>query len=93
MPSDTQILDRDSTSNIQNITLPDTWARKDTILFASGQSTDRNLSQLLYWEFFSSSVNAQQPRFSEAYQTMLASEDIIRREWDDPEEDALWADL
>lgn len=30
---------------------------------------------------------------SEAYQTMLASEEILREEWDDPEEDELWADL
>lgn len=29
----------------------------------------------------------------EVYQTMLASEEILRREWDTPEEDAAWADL
>jgi len=91
MPSDTQILDRDSTSNIQNITLPDTWARENTTIFASGQSTALDLS--LCWDFFSFPVKIQQPHFSEAYQTMLASEDVLRRDWDDPEEDALWADL
>ena len=31
--------------------------------------------------------------FSESMQTMLASEAVLRREWDDPEEDAAWADL
>lgn len=31
--------------------------------------------------------------FSEAFQTMLASEAVLRREWDLPEEDAAWADL
>jgi len=31
--------------------------------------------------------------YSEALQTMLATEDILRRDWDDPEEDALWANL
>jgi prevent-host-death family protein len=29
----------------------------------------------------------------EAYQAMLASEQVLRREWDTPEEDAAWADL
>ena len=30
---------------------------------------------------------------SEAYQTMLASEAVLRRDWDRPEEDAAWAGL
>jgi hypothetical protein len=30
---------------------------------------------------------------SETYQTMLASEAILRRDWDRPEEDAAWANL
>lgn len=30
---------------------------------------------------------------SEAYQTMLASENILRQDWDQPEEDLAWADL
>ncbi len=30
---------------------------------------------------------------SDAYQTMLASEAVLRRDWDQPEEDAAWADL
>jgi hypothetical protein len=30
---------------------------------------------------------------SEAFQTMLASEQVLRRDWDRPEEDAAWADL
>lgn len=30
---------------------------------------------------------------SEAYQTMLASESVLRRDWDRPEEDAAWASL
>lgn len=29
----------------------------------------------------------------ETYQTMLASEDVLRRDWDTPEEDVAWADL
>ena len=30
---------------------------------------------------------------SEAYETMLASEAVLRRDWDGPEEDEAWADL
>jgi prevent-host-death family protein len=30
---------------------------------------------------------------SESYQTMLASENVLRREWETPDEDAAWADL
>ena len=36
---------------------------------------------------------ALKDRPSEAYQTMVASEQILIREWDTPEEDAAWADL
>ena len=30
---------------------------------------------------------------SDSFQTMLASEQVLRRDWDRPEEDAAWADL
>lgn len=30
---------------------------------------------------------------SDAYQTMLASEDVLARDWNRPEEDEAWADL
>ncbi len=30
---------------------------------------------------------------SETYQTMLASEAVLRRDWERPEEDEAWADL
>jgi hypothetical protein len=29
----------------------------------------------------------------ETFQTMLASEQVLRRDWDTPEEDAAWGDL
>ena len=32
-------------------------------------------------------------RFSEAFRTMLASEAVLRRDWDRPEEDEAWASL
>jgi len=33
------------------------------------------------------------PPVSEAFQTMLSSEAVLRRDWDKPEEDLAWADL
>jgi len=30
---------------------------------------------------------------SESFQTMLASEQVLRRDWETPEEDGAWADL
>jgi hypothetical protein len=30
---------------------------------------------------------------SPAFETMLASEEVLRRDWDTPEEDAAWAHL
>jgi hypothetical protein len=35
----------------------------------------------------------QSSTYSDAFQTMLASEEVLRRDWDQPEEDAAWADL
>ncbi len=32
-------------------------------------------------------------RSSEAYQTMLVSEAVLRRDWERPEEDTAWANL
>jgi TorA maturation chaperone TorD len=36
---------------------------------------------------------AASERLSEAFLTMLASEAVLRRDWDLPEEDMAWADL
>jgi len=36
---------------------------------------------------------AKDGEMSESFQTMLASEAVLRRDWDRPEEDAAWADL
>jgi hypothetical protein len=33
------------------------------------------------------------PFKSEAFKTMLASEQVLKRDWDTPEEDAAWSDL
>ncbi len=42
---------------------------------------------------FVSYLLACEEGFSEALQTMLASEAVLRRDWDRPEEDLAWADL
>jgi hypothetical protein len=36
---------------------------------------------------------AERGEISEGLNTMLASEAVLRRDWDRPEEDAAWADL
>lgn len=36
---------------------------------------------------------AETGKMSESFETMLASEVVLRRDWDRPEEDAAWADL
>ena len=41
---------------------------------------------------FVSYLAARQPT-SESFQTMLASEQMLREDWERPEEDEAWADL
>ena len=36
---------------------------------------------------------AERRNLSESLATMLASESVLRRDWDRPEEDAAWSDL
>ena len=36
---------------------------------------------------------AEGERMSVGFETMLASEAVLRRDWDRPEDDAAWADL
>jgi hypothetical protein len=38
-------------------------------------------------------IRQAQEKSSEAFQTMLASEAVLRRDWDRPEEDKAWANL
>lgn len=81
-----------STSAQQRVSLLDTSARQRTVVFAGKQ----NISPFDWAEFLGAiafSVMIPQPRYSEAYRTMLASESILRRDWEQPEEDAAWADL
>lgn len=43
-------------------------------------------------EFLRGKAN-KRPEPSAAMQTMLATEAVLRRDWDSPEEDAAWSDL
>ncbi len=50
------------------------------------------------YDFVSYLVEREQHQFdllteTDAFQTMLASEAVLRRDWDTPEEDAAWAHL
>ena len=43
------------------------------------------------FDFVSYLAERQLP--SEAFQTMLASESVLRKDWEQPEEDEVWANL
>lgn len=52
---------------------------------------------VVVYDFVSYLVDRETAQFptemSEAFQTMLASEAVLRRDWDLPEENLAWADL
>lgn len=48
-------------------------------------------SNVFIYKIIHSIIN--EPRTSEAYQLMLASEEVLKKEWDTPEEDEAWQDL
>jgi len=80
-----------NTSSYQKGAILATSAKDQITIFADDQDND------LYWPrlLASSTPSHNEPmrRYSEAYLTMLASEDILRRDWDQPEEDEAWANL
>lgn len=79
------------TSNRQKVSLPSASARQKTIVFVGNQNKIIDWEQLL--GIVNYSIRIPRTRYSEAYQTMLVSESILRRDWDLPEEDAAWANL
>ncbi len=53
---------------------------------------------VVVYDFVSYLLNRETTRMlretnREVYEVMLAAEDVLRRDWDTPEEDAAWADL
>jgi hypothetical protein len=71
---------------------PDTAsATQRTTLFASNQNTPFDWEE--FWRATVTAVRVPPGSYSEAYQMMLASEQVLRGDWEHPEEEAAWADL
>ncbi|OIO91310.1 MAG: hypothetical protein AUK02_00045 [Anaerolineae bacterium CG2_30_58_95] len=87
---ETLTLTFNSTSNRQRVNLLPTSAKQRMTVTAFDRQNNFDLSQMLRIVAF---PYIQVMLYSEAYQTMLASESILRKEWDTPEEDAAWANL
>jgi hypothetical protein len=91
MLTDTVILTFSNTSAYQKVVLPDTSAQQRITLFANDQDSSLDMSHL----FANTALSLRIPgsRYTGAYLTMLASETILSRDWDQPEEDKAWANL
>lgn len=77
-------------SDTYTLILSDTTSDQSSAFFYSGQDSkftwqDLHTCEVSFFEIV--------PPISDAFLTMLASEEILRRDWDTPEEDAAWADL
>ena len=79
MQSDTLVLTLNNTSSEQSLTV-----------FLSGQESKFTWQGLPVFEVAFFEVV---PPISDAFLMMLASEDVLRRDWDTPEEDEAWANL
>ncbi|MDX9865722.1 MAG: hypothetical protein RBT34_13040 [Anaerolineaceae bacterium] len=73
------------------ISLHNSSSRQNTTVFGENQSKLSNFYELR--NFHISSETLIPPLYSEAYHTMLASEKILREDWNSPEEDTAWANL
>ena len=91
MPADTLTVTATNTSAQRDTFLPVASAQELTTVFASDQN--RTVDWLLSFDMETFSFRFTGVRYSEAYQTMLASERVLHQEWDQPEEDEAWADL
>ena len=91
MLSETLTITLNSTSVRQAVSLPSASTRQRTLVFVGSQSKVISWSQLL--GIGVRPIGVPRARYSEAYQTMLASENVLRKDWDTPEEDDAWADL
>lgn len=91
MLSDALLVTLNNTSTQQRVPLLNTSTKQRTTVFAGNQNTPFDWTEFL--NIIASSIRIPQARYSEAYQTMLASENVLRRDWEQPGEDAAWADL
>lgn len=91
MFSDAMVITLNNTSAQMRFAWLNTSAKQQATIFASDENIPSDWAQFFGLTPFT--VQTSQMRYSEAYQTMLASERILRRDWEQPEEDAAWADL
>ena len=88
---DTITLTYNSSSNSQKVDLLPTSANQYFVFSAFDQYSIFDWSQLLGGS--TQQFKMRQLLKSEAYQTMLASENVLKADWDSPEEDEAWANL
>jgi hypothetical protein len=88
---DTITLTYNSNSNSQKVDLLPTSANQYFVVSTFDQYNILDWSQLLGGSILE--FKMRELLKSEAYQTMLASENILRQDWDSPEEDEAWANL
>ena len=91
MLADTLTITATNTSTRQRFSLLPSSAIQRAVVFIDNQNKAISWSQLLGIKTYS--ITFPKARYSEAYQTMLASESVLRKDWEQPEEDAAWAHL
>ena len=77
-------------SNTLALILNNTSSDQSLTVFLSGQESKFTWQSLPVFEV--ASFEVVHP-ISDAFLMMLASEDVLRRDWDTPEEDEAWANL
>jgi hypothetical protein len=79
--------------------LGSTSARREAFCFGTAEASSNTLGFIHEHDSDASGWRAGRDRsritsvLPDAVQTMLASEAVLRQEWDTPEEDEAWADL
>jgi prevent-host-death family protein len=64
----------------------------DIVITRDGQPVAAMIRYKDYAALYDELLRLRQRKF-EVYQTMLASEPVLRREWNSPDEDEAWANL
>jgi hypothetical protein len=80
-----------NSSTDQQVVSPNSSAKLFITLFAS--DLEIIIERLWDIDFSTDSIGIRRSLYSEAYLTMLASESVLSRDWDQPEEDEAWIDL
>jgi hypothetical protein len=91
MLAESFVLTTNNASTEQKVVLPDSSAKYFVTVFASDLNNPSDWLQII--DLYADSLGIQRHPHSEAYLTMLASESLLSRDWDQPEEDEAWTDL